>query len=71
MSFALALLVLTCGAVAEIVHQLRRAREAFENETGFHFSSSTGNRLPEESILRRRGTPGSIGIGVRRVREAH
>jgi hypothetical protein len=49
MSFALALLVLTCGALAAIVYHLRRAPEGFEDETGFHFSSSTDNRLPEES----------------------
>ena len=71
MSFALALLILTCGAVAVIVQQLRRAPEAFEDQTGFHFSSSTGNRLPEESVSRRRAPPVSIGIAVRRVREAH
>ena len=51
MSFALALLFLTCGAVAAIVYHLRRAPEAFEDETGFHFSSSTGNLLSEESDL--------------------
>lgn len=49
MSFALALLFLTCGALAAIAYHLRRAPEAFEDETGFHFSSSTGNPLPEES----------------------
>ena len=52
MSVALALLVLTCGALAAIAYHLRRAPEAFEDETGFHFSSSTdNNRLLEESGL--------------------
>jgi hypothetical protein len=76
MSFALALLVLTCGALAAVVYHLRRAPEAFEDETGFHFSSSTGNRLPEHSEAQsnasgHRHTPDSIGIAVPRVREAH
>jgi hypothetical protein len=43
MSFALALLVLTCGAVAAIVYHLRRAPVGVEDETGFHFSSATPN----------------------------
>jgi len=51
MSFALAVLGLTCGSLVAIVHHLRRAPEAFEDETGFHFSSSTGNRFPEEAGL--------------------
>jgi hypothetical protein len=60
MSFALGLLVLTCGLLAAIAHKLRRAPEAFEDETGFHFSSSTGNRLSAES-----GLPRGAGGGVR------
>lgn len=60
MSFALGLLVLTCGSLAAIAHQLRRAPEAFEDETGFHFSSSTGNRLSAES-----GLPLGAGADVR------
>jgi hypothetical protein len=60
MSFALGLLVLACGSLAAIAHQLRRAPEAFEDETGFHFSSSTGNRLPAGS-----GLPLGAGADVR------
>lgn len=90
MSFPLALLVLTCGAMAAIVQQLRRAPEGFEDETGFHFSSPTDNQSREKSdgldvgagvrpalfqtrsnASRRRETPDSIGIAIRRVREAH
>jgi hypothetical protein len=51
MNFALALLILTGGSLAAIVQQLRRAPEAFEDETGFHFSSSTGKRLSAQSGL--------------------
>lgn len=51
MNFAFGLLVLTCGSLAAIAHQLRRAPEAFEDETGFHFSSSTGHPLPAGSGL--------------------
>jgi hypothetical protein len=84
MSFALALLVLTCGALAAITYHLRRAPEAFEDETGFHFSSSTRNSLlgadadvraarlkAQSDASRRRNTPDSIGIAGPRVREAH
>ena len=38
MSLALALVVLTCGALVAIVYHLRRAPEGYENETGFHFA---------------------------------
>src|SRR4030088_3522209 len=48
MNFAIGLLVLACGSLAAIAYQLRHAPEAFEDETGFHFSSSTGNRLPPD-----------------------
>jgi hypothetical protein len=51
MNFVFWLLVLTGGSLAAIAHQLRRAPEAFEDETGFHFSSSTGHRLPAGSGL--------------------
>ena len=84
MSFALALLVLTSGALAAVVYHLRRAPEGYEDETGFHFAP--GTHLPTESdlpsdagakqfaaqshILRPRGAPDSIGIAVTRVREA-
>ena len=49
MSLALALLVLTFGAVAAIAYHLRRAPAGFEDETGFHLSSSVGNQSPRES----------------------
>jgi hypothetical protein len=62
MSLILALLVLACGAVAAILRHLRGAPEGFEDETGFHFSSS---------VLHRRATPDAIGITGHRVREAH
>jgi hypothetical protein len=60
MSFALGLLILTCGSLGAIAHQLRHAPEAFEDETGFHFSSSTGDRLPDGS-----GLPLGAGTDVR------
>jgi hypothetical protein len=60
MSLALALLVLTFGALAAIAHHLRRAPEGFENDTGFHFSSPAGNQLPRESDL-----PLGVGTDVR------
>ena len=60
MNFALALLVLTCGSLAAIAHQLRRAPEAFEDETGFHFASSTGKPLSAQS-----GLPLGAGTDVR------
>lgn len=60
MNFAFGLLVFTCGSLAAIAHQLLRAPEAFEDETGFHFSSSTGHRLPAGS-----GLPLGAGVDVR------
>lgn len=84
MSFGLALLVLTCGALAAITYHLRHAPEAFEDETGFHFSSSADNSLlgtdadvraarfeGQSKASRRRRTPDSIGIAGPRVSEAH
>ena len=60
MSFALALLVLTFGAMAAIAYHLRRAPEGFEDETGFNFSSSVDDELPRESDL-----PLGVGTDVR------
>ena len=60
MDFALALAVITCGSLAAIAHQLRRAPEAFEDETGFHFLSSMGKGLPAAS-----GLPLGAGADVR------
>lgn len=60
MSLALGLLVLTIGSLAVIARQLRRAPEAFENETGFHFSSTTGSRLSDSQ-----GAPRGAGAIVR------
>lgn len=60
MNFAFGLLILTCGSLLAIAHQLRRAPEGFEDETGFHFSSSTGHRLPAGS-----GLPLGAGVAVR------
>jgi hypothetical protein len=60
MSFALGLLILTCGSLAAIAHQLRRAPAAFEDETGFHFSSAIGNGARAES-----GFPLGAGADVR------
>lgn len=60
MSFALGLLVLTCGSLAAIAYQVRHAPEAFEDEAGFHFSSSTNHPLPIES-----GLPLGAGADVR------
>lgn len=51
MSFGIALLVLTCGALGAIVYHLRRAPVGFEDETGFHFSSSPGNPSQQEANL--------------------
>jgi len=60
MSFAMALFVLTLGTLAAIAHHLRRAPEGFEDDTGFHFSSSVGTQLPRESDI-----PLSVGTEVR------
>jgi hypothetical protein len=83
MSLALAVIVLSCGALVGIVYHLRRAPEGYEDESGFHFTP--GSKAPTEkpevgaeqfaaqsNVLRpRRGAPDSIGIAVTRVREAH
>jgi hypothetical protein len=50
MSFVFGLLAVTCGSLAAIAHQLSRAPEAFEDETGFHFLSSIGNGRTELSL---------------------
>ena len=82
MSLALALLVLSFGAVAAIAYHLRRAPAGFEDDSGFHFSSPGGNQLPSDlplgvgndqgqSNASRRRTPSSIGMAVPQVREAH
>jgi len=65
MSFVLALLVLTLGALSAITYHLRRAPEGFEDNSGFHFSSSEGSQLPRES-----GLPLGAGIDVRTALEA-
>lgn len=51
MSFALALLVLTGGALAAIAYHLKRAPEGFQDETGFHLTSENGNPSPEAMSL--------------------
>jgi hypothetical protein len=51
MNFAFGLLILASGSLPAIAYQLGRSPEGFEDETGFHFSSSTGNLLSEESDL--------------------
>lgn len=72
MNFAFGLLVFTCGSLAAIAHQLRHAPEAFEDETGFHFSSSTDHRLPAGSGADLRAALfQAIGTAARRSREAH
>jgi hypothetical protein len=60
MSFVLALLVLTFGALAAIAYHLRRAPEGFEDDAEFHFSPSVGNQLPRGSDL-----PLGVGTDVR------
>ena len=56
MDFALALVVITGGSLVAIAHQLRRAPEAFEDATGFHFLSSTGKQLPASGLPLGAGT---------------
>ena len=51
MSFALALVVLSCGALAAIAYHLKRAPAGFQDETGFHLSPADGNSSPEEMTL--------------------
>ena len=87
MSFVLAGLVLTCGALAAIAYHLRRAPEGFEDKTGFHITSP-GNSPQEmglptteeataalfkakSSSPRRGASPDSIGMAIPHVREAH
>lgn len=60
MSFALALLVFTCGAFGAIIYNLRRAPIAFEDESGFHFSSSGATLSARESNL-----PSAAGADLR------
>ena len=60
MNFAFGLLILASGSLPAIAYQLGRSPEGFEDETGFHFSSSTGHRLPAGSDL-----PLGAGVGMR------
>jgi hypothetical protein len=60
MNFAFGLLILASGSLPAIAYQLGRTPEGFEDETGFHFSSSTGHRLPAGS-----GLPLGAGVGMR------
>ena len=87
MSFVLAGLVLTCGALAAIAYHLRRAPEGFEDEAGFHITSlgnspqemslpsseeATAALFKAKSSSPRRGvSPDSIGMAIPHVREAH
>jgi hypothetical protein len=86
MNFAFGLLVLVYGSLAAIAYQLRHAPKAFEDATGFHFSSPRGDRLSGlvhprgavanlraalfQALSRRRGVSDSIRT-VLRTREAH